>query len=187
MDGFETVAALRSLEAGTGNHLPAVALTAHAMKGDRERCLAAGFDDYLSKPIRREELARVLGGISAPDAAAPIDGERLLRALAESVGDDEAFAREVLATFLDSAPRLVSRLGIAARDGNASGVVAEAHGLKGISLAIGADSLANACQAAELAAARGDLGAARSATEVVGPEWERLRGSLARVMEAAAV
>jgi signal transduction histidine kinase/CheY-like chemotaxis protein len=61
MDGFQAAAAIREKEAGTGTHLPIVALTAHAMEGDRERCLAAGMDGYLTKPIRPRELDDVLG------------------------------------------------------------------------------------------------------------------------------
>jgi CheY-like chemotaxis protein len=60
LDGFEATAALRAREAGHGTHLPVIALTAHAMKGDRERCLAAGMDAYLSKPIRPQELDKLL-------------------------------------------------------------------------------------------------------------------------------
>jgi CheY-like chemotaxis protein len=60
MDGFEAMAAMREVEKSTGNHVPIVALTAHAMKGDRERCLAAGMDDYLSKPIQQDELRHIL-------------------------------------------------------------------------------------------------------------------------------
>src|SRR6266581_900036 len=60
MDGFETTAAIRETEKGTGTHLPVIALTAHAMKGDREKCLAGGMDGYLAKPIRPRELDDLL-------------------------------------------------------------------------------------------------------------------------------
>jgi CheY-like chemotaxis protein len=60
MDGFEATHAVREAERASGNHLPIIALTAHAMKGDEERCLAAGMDGYISKPIRAAELFAVM-------------------------------------------------------------------------------------------------------------------------------
>jgi len=71
MDGFEATGEQRGREARTGLHIPVIALTAHAMKGDRERCLAAGMDGYLSKPIRPLEFDEVLEKYRSPVAASP--------------------------------------------------------------------------------------------------------------------
>jgi CheY-like chemotaxis protein len=71
MDGFAATAAIRQREEASGTHLPIVALTAHAMKGDRERCLAAGMDAYVSKPLRAEELINVIGSL-VPVVTAPV-------------------------------------------------------------------------------------------------------------------
>jgi two-component system, sensor histidine kinase and response regulator len=60
MDGFEATAAVRGRERNTGRHLPIIAMTAHAMRGDQERCLASGMDGYISKPIRAQELISLL-------------------------------------------------------------------------------------------------------------------------------
>jgi two-component system, sensor histidine kinase and response regulator len=68
MDGFETTSAIRHAEAASNSHIPIVALTAHAMTGDRDRCLAAGMDDYLSKPIRQSDLLEMIAKLSRPSA-----------------------------------------------------------------------------------------------------------------------
>ena len=70
IDGFEATAAIREMEKAKGGHIRIIAMTAHALKGDRERCLAAGMDDYLSKPINRMELYSLIEKYSpAPDSA----------------------------------------------------------------------------------------------------------------------
>ena len=71
MDGFEATAAIRARETATGVHIPIIAMTAHAMKGDRERCLAAGMDGYVSKPLRPQELFEVLEHLVPATAADP--------------------------------------------------------------------------------------------------------------------
>ncbi|HYL11951.1 MAG TPA: response regulator [Terriglobales bacterium] len=63
INGFEATAAIREKEKKMGGHLPIIAMTAHALKGDRERCLAAGMDGYISKPIRPEELWKEIDGL----------------------------------------------------------------------------------------------------------------------------
>jgi CheY-like chemotaxis protein len=70
MDGFQVTAELRRRERATGAHVPIVALTAHAMKGDRERCLEAGMDRYVSKPVHSAELIASLSGLPARQLAA---------------------------------------------------------------------------------------------------------------------
>ncbi|MDP9279776.1 MAG: response regulator [Gemmatimonadota bacterium] len=71
MDGWEATAAIRKAEAATGGHIPIIALTAHAMKGDREACLVAGMDGYLSKPINSGELFALLDSLSGGAAIPP--------------------------------------------------------------------------------------------------------------------
>jgi CheY-like chemotaxis protein len=82
MDGLEAVAEIRRLEKASGTHLHVAALTAHAVKGDRERCLAAGIDSYLAKPLRPEELdyllQRIVEARRKPDGAGgePVSARR---------------------------------------------------------------------------------------------------------------
>jgi PAS domain S-box-containing protein len=82
MDGFEATLAIRKIEAGTGRHLPIIALTAHAMSGDRERCLAAGMDAYLTKPVRPDDLFETLEHVHAAAPAREVGPEATTQATA---------------------------------------------------------------------------------------------------------
>src|SRR5205823_1268848 len=100
-------AAIRAREADCGGHTPIVAMTAHAMKGDKERCLEAGMDGYVSKPVRADELRRAINEQTGPPRAAP----QLDRAGAlERVGGDAELLGELADLFRQDCPRLLEAL-----------------------------------------------------------------------------
>ena len=155
MDGFEATAAIRRAEAASANggrHLSIVAMTAHALKGDRERCLAAGMDDYISKPILVDslfaEIARVVQLAPAPEShvARPLSlraTQSIDRAvLMERVEGDVALLAQMVTIFEDESKRLLAALESAIRAGDARGVERAAHTLKGMVLNFTATSAA---------------------------------------------
>jgi PAS domain S-box-containing protein len=150
LDGFEATALIRAREQQSGGHLPIIAMTAHAMKGDRERCLAAGMDGYIAKPLDAEELFLALRGVVAPgvDGAvpeAPTGAAFDRRAALERIGDVELFGK-LVELFLDECPKRMGEIsqGIRAHDGRA--VERAAHNLKGAAAVFSAEA---ACLAAE--------------------------------------
>ena len=140
MDGFEATAAIRAFEKETGGHLPIAAVTARALKGDREACLAAGMDDYLAKPIRMAELLDVIDRLAGGAAEAPA-ASHPVRPLADpSFDPDDVLARvegnrDLLAELVDifraEYPRLLANLRHSVETGDARGVQEAAHAIKG--------------------------------------------------------
>jgi PAS domain S-box-containing protein len=162
MDGFEAVACIRAraLADPTRRVIPIIALTAHAMKGDRERCLAAGFDGYLAKPIRSAEMREAFAGLS-PAAHLPEDDDgQLFGNLLERCGNDAEFAQELLALFLETAPASLEAILAALRAVDMEQLGNEAHSLKGACLTIGANDLAESCRRLEQCGRNGDDAAA---------------------------
>ncbi|MEO5364320.1 MAG: ATP-binding protein, partial [Magnetococcus sp. DMHC-8] len=117
MDGFEATHAIRRLEQSTLRHTPIVAMTANAMKGDRERCLHAGMDDYLSKPVAPDMLLQKLQ-YWIPKGATELPAIEIQQ-LRQLFGEDDGMVRELLQHFPASARELLDRLwqGIQAKDG----------------------------------------------------------------------
>jgi CheY-like chemotaxis protein len=139
MDGLDATRAIREWEITTGAHIPIVAMTAHAMKGDRERCLAAGMDAYVSKPIRLRELEHAIAGLTsvpkqreALPSKVPPDGDKIDReALLAGVEGDRRLLREAVRLFLADYPKRLREARDAIRRGNAASLYRAAHTLKG--------------------------------------------------------
>jgi signal transduction histidine kinase/CheY-like chemotaxis protein len=134
LDGLETTAAIRAREQTSEGHIPIVAMTARAMKGDQEECLAAGMDGYVSKPLKRDDLdavlMQVLGNRSVlipPPDEPPID----LASALSAVDGDRTLLREVIEVFRQDYPARVEELRGAIAHGAAQPMARAAHSLKG--------------------------------------------------------
>jgi two-component system, sensor histidine kinase and response regulator len=156
MDGYEAAAAIRQRD-GAQKHTWIVAMTADAMAGDRERCLAAGMDDYVSKPVRTEDLAAVLDRAQRNTLVTPID-LRYLQHLRDLPGEDgDNTLQSLLRLFLSDAPPIVVELRGALNRADAAALTAAAHSLKGSSGFFGARRLQELCGQIEKAGKAGNL------------------------------
>lgn len=180
IDGFEATAEVRRREAESGAHVPIIAMTANAGPGDRRRCLAAGMDGYLAKPLRLRELEEALGrhavGESAEmEAASPaLDREAMLARL----GGDEDLLLQVAAMFLKSYPEMLENVrdAVVRRDGLA--LEQAAHTLKGSVTNFGAAVATGAADALEEKGRRADLSDADGILAALETELIRLRVEL---------
>ena len=172
MDGFELTKAIRSEETSK-KHIPIVALTANALKGEREHCLSAGMDDYLSKPVQLEDLRLTLekylsngkpaeerklaSQLSLPmngagSAVAPVN----VHVLEELIGNDPEMIKEMLLDFRTSAEKIATELHAAYRAGQFAVVGLLAHKLKSSARSIGALALGELCADMEQAGKKND-------------------------------
>ena len=171
MDGYTATAELRR----RGEHLPVIALTAHAFDGERERCAAAGMDDFIAKPVRVDELAATLERFTGQ-----VINTATLAALREAVGGGERLAR-ILDVFVSQGETHIETIAHAIALGDAPAVARTAHTLKGGAAAVGAVAVAEIAGELERLGERGELGAAPDHTRRLSDAFERTRAELAHL------
>jgi two-component system sensor histidine kinase/response regulator len=179
MDGYAATAAIRRLE-GDGPRTPIIAMTAAAMEGDREKCLAAGMDDYISKPIRVEVVAATLEKWVGPRAAPvdqPLDNGQLetLRSLDDGAG---LVLAEIVGEFLAGAGLTREELSVALAGRDATTAARAAHKLKGASANVGAARLATVCSEIEVGCLAGDVDGAADHSRRLADEFDRATEAL---------
>jgi two-component system, sensor histidine kinase and response regulator len=183
MNGWEATQAIREKEVSTGGHIPIVAMTAHAMKGDEERCLAAGMDAYLTKPIHTQELLAVLDDIGSRKAGPPVPLDMPLHkftadaidldATLERLDGDRNLFQELTKVFRDDCPRIVERMRRAIVLHDAKSLEGCAHTLKGSSANLGALAVAHAAAEIERLAGTGSVESTLVEFRVLQEELER--------------
>jgi len=201
MDGFQAVEAIRKLEAAGRPRTNIIALTAHAMKGDRERCLEAGMDDYISKPIRSKDLETMISqhaGSGAPqpvsysgsDPAPPAESQSFLsfdyaKAL-ECAGNDPALVVELAQVFLREYKSMLLAVQESIRANDGVALHHAAHTLKGALGVFAAQDALKAIRKLEQIGIAGDLSEARSALAQFELELQRLVPELSLLAELVA-
>jgi CheY-like chemotaxis protein len=172
MDGFQATAEIRKL-GGEKSRLPIIAMTANALEGDREKCLAAGMDDYLSKPVRLEALLKLVGKWDAV-----LDGKTIL-SLTETAGDDApAFLSELVDIYLQDSSLRLTAIHNAVSGGDAAGLAAAAHALKGASANLGARRVEALCRRLEGLGRAGALEGAAELANALDREAELVKAAL---------
>lgn len=194
MDGYEATREIRRLE-GSNRHTTIVAVTANAMVGDREKCMAAGMDDYLSKPVKMEALEAMLNRWCADETenqaatrGASINENDVLdqsaldslRELQEDEEDD--LVKELIEIYIADAPGYIADIFSAIESANAHTMERAAHTLKGSSASLGAHLLAAACLEMEKLGRSGSVEGAHELLARVEREFERARRALGAML-----
>jgi signal transduction histidine kinase/DNA-binding response OmpR family regulator len=175
MGGFEATAAIRKKEETTGARIPIVAMTAHAMKGDRERCLEAGMDDYLTKPLDSRRLCAVVESLaSAMASSAEPDDSLLTSQVLARVGGDRELLAEISRLFVDDAPQHLQRIRAALDARDSEALRRAAHSLKGAAANFDAEGVVSVARTFELMGRDGKFDGDEGLWKELSIETERL-------------
>jgi CheY-like chemotaxis protein/HPt (histidine-containing phosphotransfer) domain-containing protein len=191
MDGLEATLHIREKErVSKGGRIPIIAMTAHALKGDRQKCLEAGMDGYLTKPIQQKDLAEMLAQWAQkpkvsvpPEDPLPGEGVRAIfdhRALRQQIDDNRELLGELLATFLEDTPQRIQSLEEAISRRDVPAIRYQGHALKGTSGTMRASALQQISSQMEQAGERGDLARAREILEAIRRHFADFQGVAAR-------
>jgi len=191
MNGIEATRAIREKERQTGTHIPIIAMTAHAMKDHMERCLQAGMDGYLSKPMRGEELyekiEKIMSGLERGDLSSEETrdfGKEVDReALMERLGGDASLLKEIVDLFVLDCSRLLADMKEAVAQRDAERLEKAAHSLKGSVGNFGAPRAVATLADVEALARRWDLFAASEALGKAEQELDQVKKALSELIQ----
>jgi CheY-like chemotaxis protein/HPt (histidine-containing phosphotransfer) domain-containing protein len=188
MDGLQATAEIRRREKSTGGHVPIIALTAYAMQGDRDRCLEAGMDGYVAKPIRAVELMRAVDNASIAETPRPdvIDDVIDERGLLTGLNGDRRLLAELIGLFQSDAPRMLEAVNAAVKAGDPAALQVAAHKLKGSVANFSSHGAFQAALRMENLARSHDMAAAPAAYAALENEVGRLRRALNNLEEKPA-